>query len=351
MKGSKKVLAAETVGSVESGLQMMKNIKTTELKSAWMSKSQTKKYEGKKKDDIPSDCEDIIDVLSLIPPEILNSRNVSDVLQDSFDEDTKNEIALHSDLNVSHDEVVETANPQILLAGQEDDDSVQPENIVDGQYDVNTAQPENIVDGENGVQSVQPENIVDGQDHVNRVHPENIVDRQNGGQGIQPQNNVDGQDSAQKEHPENIADGHTAVMIDGKSILDEIVFRLLQQENNTKWKKMNLTAKKLFEDVLSNADNIQKHLTVNRVEIISDVYTLYTKANMKCKKSDKKAIKVNEMGKIFGDKNIVAPAARWKSSPASLQNLVNKYIMEPEYPKNVLPAACAKSHYIENIDN
>ena len=84
--------------------------------------------------------------MSLIPPEILNSRNIGDVLQDSFDEDTINEIVLCSDLNASHDEAMETANPQILLAGQDDD-------------------------------SVQPENIVDGQDHVNRVHPENIVDR------------------------------------------------------------------------------------------------------------------------------------------------------------------------------
>ena len=49
MKRSKKVLAAETVGSVESGLQMMKNIKMTEVKSAWMSKSQKKKLRAKKK--------------------------------------------------------------------------------------------------------------------------------------------------------------------------------------------------------------------------------------------------------------------------------------------------------------
>ena len=138
---------------------MMKNIKTAEVKSAWMSKSQKTKFEGKKKDDIPSDCADIIDVLSLIPPEILNSRNVGDVLQDSFDEDTINEIALCSDLNASHDEAMETANPQILLPGQEDDDSVQPENIVDGQYGVNTVQLENIVDGEYGVQGVQPKTL------------------------------------------------------------------------------------------------------------------------------------------------------------------------------------------------
>ena len=64
MEGSKKVLAAKTVGSQESGLQMMKNIKSTEVKSAWMSKSQKRKIEGKKKDDMPSDCKDIIDVLS-----------------------------------------------------------------------------------------------------------------------------------------------------------------------------------------------------------------------------------------------------------------------------------------------
>ena len=53
------------------------------------------------------------------------------------------------------------------------------------------------------------------------------------------------------------------------------VFHLLQQEKNTKWKKMSLTAKKLFEDILSNADNFQKNLTVKEVEIISDVYIVY----------------------------------------------------------------------------
>ena len=46
--------------------------------------------------------------------------------------------------------------------------------------------------------------------------------------------------------------------------------------------KHDLTAKKLFADVLSNADNIQKNLTVKELEI-SGVYTLYTKANMKFK--------------------------------------------------------------------
>ena len=77
---------------------------------------------------------------------------------------------------------------------------------------------------------------------------------------------------------------------------------------------------------------------------------MYTEVNIKFKKSDKKAIKVNEVSKIFGDKSIVAPAARWKTSPASLQNLVYKYIMKPEYPEDVLAATCAKTHYIENID-
>ena len=174
------------------------------------------------------------------------------------------------------------------------------------------------------------------------------VDGKNGVQGVKPQNIVDGQDGVGRPQAENITDEHTAVMIDGKSILDEIVFHLLQQERNSKWKRMNLTAKK-FENVLTTADNIETHLTVKKLEMISDVYTLYTKGNMKFKKSDKKAIKVNEVSKIFGDKSIVAPVARQKSS-ASLQNLAHKYIIKPEYPKDVLAAACAKTHYIENID-
>ena len=153
MKGNQKVLAAETVGSPDSGLQM-KYIKSTEVKMAWMSKAQKKKLEIKKKNDIPAECEDIIDVLSLIPPEILNSRNVGDVLQESFEEETINEIFPHTDLNRSHDEAMETGNPEIFLDGQEDDEAVQPENIVDKEYSLNRLHPQNIADGQNGPQGV-----------------------------------------------------------------------------------------------------------------------------------------------------------------------------------------------------
>ena len=116
---------------------------------------------------------------------------------------------------------------------------------------------------------------MDGDD-VNRVHPQNIVDGHGGPKGVQATNIVDGQNNPDRGLAEDIVDGHTAMMIDGRSILDEVIFRLLQQEKNTKWKKMNLTGKKFFEDVLSNADNIQKYLTVKELEIVSNVYTLYT---------------------------------------------------------------------------
>ena len=86
-KGNKMVLAAESTGDDMHNIPMMKHITTTHVKSAWLPKGTKKKEENN--DSNHNENGNIIDVLSLIPAEILNSRNRNEDLDASFDEETR----------------------------------------------------------------------------------------------------------------------------------------------------------------------------------------------------------------------------------------------------------------------
>ena len=118
-----------------------------------------------------------------------------------------------------------------------------------------------------------------------------------------------------------------------------------------KWKKMKLTPKMLFTDILNNATNIQK-LILKELEMIAEVYHQFTGQTLPFKKSDNKAKKVNIISLMFGDKSTIAPCHQQMKSPLQLKSLAKKYIMKPWYPKDVLAAAAAaaKIEFIKSID-
>ena len=63
----------ETVGLLNEEIPLMKEIKTTQVKSAWNQKK--KRSKGDSDDNNGSgECSEIIDILSLIPPQILKKR-------------------------------------------------------------------------------------------------------------------------------------------------------------------------------------------------------------------------------------------------------------------------------------
>ena len=64
---------ASSVGSDDRKIPMIQHIKTTSAKSAWITKSTKGKV---LKDIISTDTDDVIDVLSLIPPELLQNRDI-----------------------------------------------------------------------------------------------------------------------------------------------------------------------------------------------------------------------------------------------------------------------------------
>ena len=76
-------------------------------------------------------------------------------------------------------------------------------------------------------------------------------------------------------------------------------------EHSAKWKKRKLNAKMLFEDILADAKTINKELTSDELDMISDLYTKHTGGKMNFNKSSLKDVKVNATCEKFGDKSCV----------------------------------------------
>ena len=122
-------------------------------------------------------------------------------------------------------------------------------------------------------------------------------------------------------------------------------------KHSAKWKKRKFNAKMLFEDILADAETINKELTSDELDMISDLYTKHTGGKMNFKKSLLKNVKVNAICEKFGDKSCVKSCRKKIKSHSTLKSLAKKFIMKPSYPKDVLAAACAKMHYVENIED
>ena len=134
-------------------------------------------------------------------------------------------------------------------------------------------------------------------------------------------------------------------------ILDEIVEKLLNMEHSAKWKKRKLNAKMLFEDILADAKTINKELSSDELDMISDLYARHTGEKMNFKKSSLKNVKVNAMCEKFGDKSCVKSCRKKNQKSINTYESCQKFIMKPSDPKDVLEAACAKTHYVENIED
>ena len=113
--------------------------------------------------------------------------------------------------------------------------------------------------------------------------------------------------------------------------------------------KRSLTPAKLSQECVSTAENINNSFTVPELLCISDIYTQYTKGKMIVKKRDRKAMIVNEISKYFGDKSSITVRRKMANAPCTLVLLCKQFIMKLAYPKDVLIAAVAKCHHMENI--
>ena len=60
---------------------------------------------------------------------------------------------------------------------------------------------------------------------------------------------------------------------------------------------------------------------------------------MKVKKSDRKAVIVNEISKFFGDKSSMTVTRKIAEAPSTLVLLCKQFIMKLAYAKDVLVAA------------
>ena len=160
---------------------------------------------------------------------------------------------------------------------------------------------------------------------------------------VQNESNIEPMDTI--EHEEGTEDNSTE---NGKNILDAIVEVLLASASQKKWEKKSITPEKLYKVNLANAEMIDKSFTVAELFAISAVYTQYTGGKLKIKKSDQKAVTVNEISKYFVDKSTISFKTRRKQRKIqSLANMVKNFIFKPDYPKEVLNAAVAKTYHIE----
>ena len=214
----------QSVGLPDEELPLMKENKTTEVKSTWIHKKNQSKDDFKDKK-VSHECSEIMDILSLIPPEMLNKRGNGDDMIEEIEEELLNEI-----------------------------------------------QTLNKADSEEGIEEVD-----EGMDAD--ITPEMNTAEKDMNQAMR---NSNGSDTA-----ENITHESEGLEVDGDNriILHDITSRFLSGQRRKKWKDIHLTPEMLFTDILNNASNIQK-LIVKELEMIADVYHEYAGSKMPFKKLD-----------------------------------------------------------------
>ena len=133
---------------------------------------------------------------------------------------------------------------------------------------------------------------------------------------LQKESNIESMDTIENE--EGTEDNSTE---NGKNILDAIVEVPLAGASQKKWEKKSVTPEKLYKENLANAEMIDKSFTVVELFAISDIYTQYTGGKLKIKKSDRKAVIVNEISKYFGDKSTFI----YNKEETEENTVINKY--------------------------
>ena len=133
------------------------------------------------------------------------------------------------------------------------------------------------------------------------------------------------------------------------SILDEIVNRLLQMKNASKWRKLKLNSASLYHDHLRNAQSIASSFTVLELDMIGEVFAEFTHYKMSFKKSDHRCVKVNELSKHFTDKSEILPKLHKNPTCKTLYSIAKSVLVSSKYPKEVLVAAVAKTHHVHHF--
>ena len=233
----------ETVGLPNEEIPLMKEIKTTDVKSAWNQKKKRSK-EDSDDNNRSGECSVIIDLLSLIPPQILNKRANGDDSDTSIEEIEAEVVNDIQNINIEDDGV----NVQEDMDEGVDDDST-PENDT-AENEVNESIP--------------------------RGHKNDTAENS----------------TCEIKESENV---------DNINILQVITSRLLNSQRSKKWKDLEITPEMLFTDILNYAPNVQKFI-VKELDMIAEVYHEYTGHSMPFKKCDSKGTKINIISQTFGDK-------------------------------------------------
>ena len=211
----------------------MKEIKTTQVKSAWIQKKHRSKeaYEDKNESD---ECSEVMDILLSLLPEILNKRGNAGKSDRSIEE-------IEAELVTDIQNMKRAESEQGL---EEEIDETMEQNDT---AEIDTA--------------------------------ENRSD-----QAFPAVNNIDTAENNMPENDESEAYSHD------RNILQDITSRLLSGQRSKKWRDIQLTPVLLFTEFLNNATNIQKFI-VKELDMIGEVYTEYTGCSIPFKKSDNKAKK------------------------------------------------------------
>ena len=152
----------QTIGLPKEEKPMMKEIKTTPVKAAWLCKknsSTTKNVDDTKFSD---ECSDVMHILSLIPPEILNKRGNTDDSDNSLEEieeDILNELQ-----NIESKDQARTA---------QDDNHEEME--IDGTPEIDTAENELDESMHNSNEDVTQENDTHENDNIQHQGDQNNI--------------------------------------------------------------------------------------------------------------------------------------------------------------------------------
>ena len=99
-------------------------------------------------------------------------------------------------------------------------------------------------------------------------------------------------------------------------------------------------------DILPSAESIDKNCTVAELDMIAKVYKDFTKSDLGFKSSDRKTVKVNRICEKLGDRSKIQVKKRKVRNAVSLSAICKRFVL----PIDVLAAAPAKIHYLENMD-